>query len=320
MFDRPLVTYDLYGLCVRSPVSLPAPIANSGRIDLDVRWGDPLEEHPTRLVGRPVARLVLRDGRGYCLARTETGWTLRFDDVADFRFDPSLRNVNVHPARGGDHALIPLLLAGNVVAMVLSLEGCRVLHASAVEFEGESFGFFGGSGTGKSTLAALCCASGARLIADDLLRLELSSAGVQCVRGPSELRLRKTSGSLAEWLPKSSVRRTPDDRLAIMVDAVASDHLRLRILAVPHPSRECDQISLERLGAVEALHALTRHARIGGWRAPELLVRQFTGFGAVAASVPVYNVQIPWGPPFPTDLGMALLDKLRCQARAEPAA
>lgn len=320
MNDGPTLTYNLHGLRVRSQVLLPAPVVRSRRVDLDVRWGDPLEDHEAPLTGRPVARLVFHDGRAYCLVRTEVGWTLRFDAVADFRFDASLRNVQVHQAPGGDSALVPLLLAGNVAAIVLSLGGRRILHASAVEFEGEGIGFLGGSGMGKSTLAALCCATGARLIADDLLRLEPSSAGFRCVRGPSEIRLRETAGSLADWFPISSVRHTPDDRLALRVDTAASDRVPLRVLAVPHPSRECRRMSLERLGRVEALYALTRYARISGWCAPEFLGRQFTGFGEVAASVPVYNVQIPWGPPFPAELGMAALDKLRSQARAERAA
>jgi hypothetical protein len=189
-----------------------------------------------------------------------------------------------------------------------------------VSFEGEGFGFLGGSGTGKSTVAALCCAAGARLIADDLLRLEPTSAGFRCVRGPSEIRLRQAAVSLAEWFQESAVRQTPDDRIAVKVEAAASDRVPLRVLAVPHPSREDTRISIERLSPVEALYSLTRYARISGWRAPDFLGRQFSGFSDVAASVPVYKTVVPWGPPFPADLGLALLDKLRSQARAERAA
>lgn len=319
MNDGPALIFNVHGLRVRSQVLLPAPVVSRRRVDLDVRWGDPLQNPEAPIIGRPVARLLFPDGRGYSLVRTEVGWTLRFETIADFRFDPLLRNVQIHLAPRGNSALVPLLLAGNVAAIVLSLGGHRILHASAVEFEGEGIGFIGDSGTGKSTVAALCCAAGARLIADDLLRVEPSSAGFRCVRGPSEIRLRQTAGSLAEWFPISSVRQTPDDRLAVRVDAAASDRVPLRMLAVPHPSRESGRMNLERLGRVEALYALTRYARISGWRAPELLGRQFTGFGHVAASVPVYNLVIPWGPPFPTDLGRAVLDKLN-KAQVERAA
>ena len=315
MIDPP-VTFNLYGLSVRSEIPLPAPAIESRDNDLDVKWGESLSETEP-INGRPVARLQFPDGRGYSMIETEEGWTLRYEGVADFRFDRSLRNVLVHPAPGGNIAIIPLLLSSNVPALVLSLGGHRVLHASAVELDGAAFGFLGDSGSGKSTLAALCCAAGARLIGDDLLRLEPSSNGFRCVRGPSEIRLRQPARALAEWFEASRVKQTADDRLAIGVEPAANDRAPLRVLAVSRPSRECTAISIERLGRVEALYALTRYARTTGWRAPELLGRQFTGFSEVAATVPVFNLVVPWGPPFSHGLGRAVLHRLS-EARAKP--
>jgi hypothetical protein len=319
MANQPALIFNLHGLHVRSELPLPAPLVETDHVDLDVGWGEPLED-AAPIAGRPVARLQLPDGRGYSMVRTDAGWTLRFEAIADFRFDDSLRNVRVRLAPGGNSAFVPLLLAGNVAALILSLGGHRLLHASAVELEGEGFGFLGDSGAGKSTLAALCCADGAKLIADDLLRVEPSPNGFRCVRGPSEIRLRPSAGLVADSFLPISVKQTPDDRLALSVTAADNDDVLLRALAVSHPSRECSQLSVERLGRVEALYALNRYARVSGWRAPELLGRQFTGFSEVAASVPVYRLVIPWGPPFQKDLGRVLLETLRSQVRAEPAA
>jgi hypothetical protein len=285
-----------------------------------LKWGGTLREPDAPRAGRVLAELISPSG-GYCLTETDTGLTLRFGRVCEFRVDaPLLRQIRIHMYPDGDREIVPLVFAGNVLASLLSLAGRTILHASAVEYGNEGVGFLGGSGMGKSTLAALCCASGARLIADDILRLEPAASGFRCVRGPAQVRLREGAADLADRFPRAATQQTADRRLALVMNAASSDHVPLRALAVPQPCRGCRQLSLERLGRVEALYALTRYARIAGWRTPEILSRQFIGFAQVVESVPVYSARIPWGPPFPSGLAVALLDELRMQARAERAA
>jgi hypothetical protein len=310
-------TYNLHGLRVRSEIPLPAPALVTRNVDLDVRWSRTLANPTDSMPGRVVASLAFDGGMGYVLTHTEAGWTLRFHAVAEFRFDAALHHVGVHPLSGGNKALIPLLMAGNVAAFVLSLSGKCILHASAVEFQGNGIGFLGGSGMGKSTLAALCCTNGARLIADDVLRLEPVPDGFRCIRGPSEIRLRENSAGLADRLTGAPHRLTADRRLAVSAAAALHDRIPLELLVVAHPSRDCERISIEPLNRVEALYALTRYARIVGWRAPELIAQQFARSGAIAANVPVYKAIVPWGPPFPPALGCGLLDTLSALARAE---
>jgi hypothetical protein len=309
--------YNLHGLRVRSEIPLPAPTLPTRKVDLDVRWSHRIADPDRPVAGRVIATFASGDGAGYALSRTEAGWTLRFHTVGEFRFDGALRRVRVRSLPGGEKALIPLLIAGNVTAFVLSLTGSSILHASAVEFCGGGVGFLGRSGMGKSTLAALCCASGARLIADDILRLEPTLDGFRCIRGPSEIRLRESSAGLANRLTGATRRFTADRRLAIRADCASHDRIPLKLLAVSQPSRDCKQISIEPLNRVEALFELTRYARIVGWRAPEQIAQQFARSGAIAATIPVCKAVIPWGPPFMPELGRALLDALSPLARAE---
>lgn len=313
-----LPTYNLHGLLVRSQVRLPDPVVRSRSVDLDVRWG---RRHPTEQSdlpsGRIVAQLTFADGRGYCMTRTDTGWTLRFDGIGEFRFDAALRRVRIHVAPGGDRAIIPLLLSGNVAAFVLTLTGKCILHASAVEIDGAAIGFLGASGMGKSTLAALCCASGARLVTDDVLRVESAPGGCSCVRGPSEIRLRERAATLARGFPDAAVRRTADQRFGVRAERATRDRLPLRLLVIPQPSRDCHQISLVRLTGVESLYALARYARIVGWCAPDIVAEQFAQLGRVAAALPVYSATLPWGPPFPPTLGTTLLESLNALVRAD---
>ncbi len=68
--------------------------------------------------------------------------------------------------------MIPVLLAGNLLAIVLGLRGAAVLHASAVELNGAAIAFVGPTGAGKSTAAALLCAAGGAIVGDDAARVE----------------------------------------------------------------------------------------------------------------------------------------------------
>lgn len=83
--------------------------------------------------------------------------------------------VDLDPAF--DPRLIGLPLLGPVFALLLHRRGQLVLHGSAVEIAGKAHVFLGDKGTGKSTTALALIAAGHRLIADDVVALELASDG-----------------------------------------------------------------------------------------------------------------------------------------------
>lgn len=60
----------------------------------------------------------------------------------------------------------------------------------AEEVGGRAVAFIGSSGIGKTTLKALCCAAGARLVTDDVLRVEPRDGEGWCFHGTCTLRLR----------------------------------------------------------------------------------------------------------------------------------
>lgn len=298
MTEREPPVYQLYGLRVRSDVQLAAPVIGGSATDLDVRWGRDLAGGDRQAEGRTIASLALENGQGYDLIRSHAGWSLRFSGICEFRFDAPLHRASVHLLPGAKWSLVPLLLTGKVAALVLALTGRRILHASAVEVDGSAYGFLGASGMGKSTLAALCCSSGARLIADDVLRVEPADLRFLCVRGPAEVRLREGGATLADRFPEKATRVTADRRLGLRVPGAPTDDLALRLIAIPVPSRGCAAVGIGRLSRAEALYSLTGYARVVGWRAPEIIAEQFARFGEIAEAVPVYRMTVPWGPPF----------------------
>lgn len=87
------------------------------------------------------------------------------------------------------------LLLDQVLPLAMSTRGEYVLHAAAVVVGGGAVVFAGPSGRGKSTLAASCVAYGARLLADDCVRVTPSVGGF--VAHPSYPGLRLWADSAA---------------------------------------------------------------------------------------------------------------------------
>ena len=145
---------------------------------------------------------VLLDLRGsrryYAATAVDQGFRLRFFGSCDVDLDPILTRATVHPMPGADPDLLSVLVSGTLLAFVLTMRGETVLHASAVQVGDAAVAFVGASGMGKSTMATLLCADGARLVTDDVLRLDTTSSPPTCALGATELRLRKGADHLSE--------------------------------------------------------------------------------------------------------------------------
>jgi hypothetical protein len=231
--------------------------------------------------------------------------------LADFEIDGAGQRVTYYrdPAA---RDLVAILIAGSVVAYLLSSAGRLVLHASAVEVDGAALGFVGFSGQGKTTVATLLCAEGYPLVTDDLLPVDPGPEGVTCTPAGIELRVRDKVEALLERFSSGAVRgRTLDDRHAVAPLATSAERLRLAALVIPWPDRTTSSVSARRLPPGEAALLLARCQRIEGWRAPSQLRAQFNSISAVVASVPVFEMQVPWGPPFPTTLAEQVVAAVR---------
>lgn len=77
---------------------------------------------------------------------------------------------------GTEPDMVRLLLTGSALTALLQQRSIVTLHASAVLIDGHAVGFFGKSGAGKSTTAAVLAKQGFPLIADDVLGLQVGQA------------------------------------------------------------------------------------------------------------------------------------------------
>ena len=305
--DSPQV-YELYGLRVCSELALPAPVSEDPLLpcDIEFRWGGTKPFPDCIPPGEVLAKRVFDNGRGYTLTDTGTGYTLRFHQRGEFRIDRDLRSVCVHLFPDADPDVAALLFTGNVLASILTLSGECVLHASAVKIGDEALAFVGGSGMGKSTLAALFCAQGSRFITDDLLRLQPNGRGFGCFPGTGEIRLRRKAAALAENLTEATQGTTSDGRLALRFEGEQSMP-PLGAIVIPRPSRRCRALQIEQLSPAQALLTLMTYSRIQNLQKQKHLQQRLDACGKIASSVPVFEAEIPWGPPFAPEIASALL-------------
>jgi hypothetical protein len=303
-------TYDLHGLRVLSEVPLAERIAEGAEHDVGVRWGD---EAPIPAVPPPGRVLALQDPDvgGCTIVETPTGHTIRFSDECDFRISSDRRSILVDVAPGFERDFVPILLTGNVLASLLTLQGECVLHASGVRVRGSTFAILGASGVGKSTLAALFCAGGAELISDDLLRITSNGGPPRCYTGTAQIRLRPNAATLGDAFPSDRRTLTADGRIAVTPTQAAGPTSALDAVLIPSPSRRARSLRVRRLSEKDALVSLLSYPRVLGWQETAPVRRHFEVCADIAKRVPVFDATIPWGPPFAPELVETLTEKLR---------
>lgn len=256
--------------------------------------------------GEWLQAVQIGDRLSYSTVRQADGKVvLRLHGAAEFHIDPDLRRVIGWNDPAYDLEMFALLTAGNLLATIFMLRGEPVLHASAVEQEGRVLAFVADSGMGKSTLAALCCAAGARFVTDDVLRIDTSVAPPRCQLGASENRLRRDARELGLIDPDQ--RTSVDGRFVWVPRESEASSPELAAIVLPVLDRDASRLSLERLPGGEALNSLHRHPRLLGWMDKQGLMAVFRLLATVTRTVPVYRAHIPWGPPFDPQIGSDLL-------------
>lgn len=285
-------SYQLFGLRVRSEIPLAAPEVPGDRWDVEVFRDEPRPTPDHAPAGRRLAGLEVRGRSLHTAVEDDAGYLLRFHGVGDVRITPDLSTVVVAVDPEGEAGMVPILLAGTVVAFLLTLGGRPVLHGSAVEVGGQALAFVGHSGAGKSTLAAEACVAGARLVADDVLALHVAGDQVFCLRGGSSLRLRPAATELAG---RFAVRSATHDRRTAVGVAPSADAPALAAVVVPVVDGGAAEPRLERLAPREAFRALTRFHRVAGLVDPAAVERHFHTCVDLSQRVPVLELLVPLG-------------------------
>lgn len=187
-----MFSHTAYGLGISSPFPLPELLPGDGHPDVMVRLAFP------KRVSRDDAMGTEPNGSAHEAV-------LSWDDVGTF----VVRNGNeivVSPAPNVEGQLLRTFLLGPVLPVLLRQRGFLVLHASAVAVGHQVFLFMGGSGWGKSTLAAALCQQGYSLLSDDVTAIDMNTPHPTVIPGYPQVKLWPDSvralGQDPELLPR----------------------------------------------------------------------------------------------------------------------
>lgn len=305
--------YDLHGLRIRTTLALGAPVAAGDTFDVDLSLAPPAPV-PAALPegGRVMAANRAGGALRYVAVADGPVTTLRVPGVCDFVIGPDSGAVECRPDPAADVGLVAILAAGLLVGFLLIAAGDLVLHAGAVEVDGAAVAFLGPSGMGKSTVVTLCCAAGALLVTDDVLRLDTSGPGVECVGGSRQIRLRPHAAwALDHFAAPPPTTVSADGRVMVAPAATTASRRALGTIVLLRPSRVAEAVTVRALGGTDAFVRVMAELRVGGWEDESVCRRLFATVARVVDRVPVLEADIPWGPGSVAAVGPMLVDLVR---------
>ena len=141
--------------------------------------------HGARMLGR----LAYSNGAVVTLATTAHGSEVLVSDTGRFTLSADGTQIAHLAPPHVDRSAVALDLIGVVLPVALHRDGAWCVHASAVQTASGAIAFVAERGTGKSTLAAACVQAGCALVADDVVVLRETRAGITVTPSGVPLRL-----------------------------------------------------------------------------------------------------------------------------------
>lgn len=212
--------------------------------------------------GEPDVRIMISDDqRPDCPAdgSVAVGDTLRFaiEGIGGWQVE-SGRIIRLHPGLTTDLPELRLFTLGSAWGALGYQRGFAMWHGSAVERDGRAILFCGDSGAGKSTMAAALCQAGARLVADDLSRIEPAAGGVLIYPSSARIKLWREAIDHLGWQDRILQRDYyRDDKFHCSANGAPPTDTPIAVAALVS-LEEGETTSLERLHGREALGVTLR--------------------------------------------------------------
>lgn len=157
-----MYSYRCFGLVIHSAIPLPELTPTEGKADVVVCEGE-LTTPPHE---------AFEDDRYFHATPDEA--FLSWRGVADFVVRGG-REIVFQASKDLEASWLRQALLGAVIGVLLHQRGLLVLHASAIEMDGNAFAIVGLKGQGKSTTAAGLHQRGYELIADDIVAIDMTN-------------------------------------------------------------------------------------------------------------------------------------------------
>ncbi len=274
-----MFSYIAYGLSIHSSLPLPELVVAEAPPDLIIRYGK-IDWQPTR------------DRYGE-VEVSHSKMFFHWKGAGTFLAQGGCEIV-VDPLPEADPNILRLFILGAVLAGVLHQRGLLLLHASAVQIGETAIAFIGEKGWGKSTLAALMQERGHRLVADDVVAIDIDEQqAVRVIPGFPQVKLwpdaLKKMGINPEQLPR--VHPQLEKRSYRLHTDFSNATISLKAIYV---LAEGERMEIDRPGIRDAFVEMVRHSYLARHLeetgATALHLRQCS---VLIKSVPVFRLKRP---------------------------
>ena len=274
--------YSIYGLVVDSELPLPEiPAAASQSANVSLR------------IGKVAFRSTAPSGVVVYKPLSSSEVIVHYDGVGT-AFVRGGESIVLQPSSAADLLSVRLFVLQQVFGVVLLQRGLFVLHASAARMNGRVLAFAGPSGEGKSTMVAALIESGAQVVCDDVLAIDLqNTSGPMALPGLVQLKL--TAKTQTEVAPRILSRQAIRDRLGkTLCEAEAGRVTEPTPLAAIYLLESGAAISIIEVPQSRAAIELVRHtygSRL--LQAIDASARHFEQAAALARTTPIFKLTRP---------------------------
>lgn len=291
--------YRCHGVLVRSSFELPQILVadGSGAPDIDIQTG------PDAARALAEARRQSPDDMGPVWKSARGGVCFSARDVGEFWISDG-STINITPDSAADEPTLALYTMGSALGLALLLRGGLVLHCASLAVGRGATLLLGDSGAGKSTLAQHLSIRGFNALGDDTCALWRLADDDRFSIYPSgtAFKLWRDALDIVGLDPEGlqSVGQRLDKYF--VANARSADyqaHAVNRIIVVKNISDQHLKPTLEPLGPLDSLHAVTEHVyRPQFVAALDLWEKQFRQISELVKDATVLRLVRPWGHEF----------------------
>lgn len=294
---RPLHTYRLYGLWLRSQWPLPYPEGtDAGLTEVGLFKG-------SNFLFSEAARetMVQADAKAWFHhARLQGGSTyLRWSGLFEFLISADGRRIAGRPFNGVAEEAFHAYLVSQVLSFAMVKQGIEPLHATGVVVNGQAVAFLGDCGYGKSSLGATFLQVGYPLLTDDMLVVKGAGQGFSAYPGPPRIKLfPEVAKNLLGDQVKGSPMNNLTPKLIVPLDRARSYEAAvplkaLYVLTRPGVGWSRNRVIIRRLSQRRAFLELLRNTFNPVIIEEKRLKRQFKMATLVASKVPIRSLSYP---------------------------
>lgn len=196
--------------------------------------------------------------------RTDKGYLVRFCNMADFAIDAADWSVTCRPVPESRIASFDDLFLNQVAPLIQSHHGATIIHASAAATPHGALAFVGGTGRGKSTLAASFARAGHGFMSDDGLEVEGDALGWLARPNRPSFRLRADSAAAVAKVAMSPDQSEFDAKSRVAASDRMPFHDQPKRLCAVYllGSGEADATCIVPLRPADALSQMIQHSLI----------------------------------------------------------